>query len=153
MTATNHALTGAVIGLMPLNPAAAVMLAFISHFICDALPHFGSGENNEKFMRSRGFMRMLVIDILLCLALVAILAYAQPFNWLQASICAFVATLPDMAWLPGYLRSRRGHKFYKNPNTFMQFATRIQWFEKPIGTMVEIAWFIGGALILGTYVR
>lgn len=151
MTATNHAVTGAVIGLLPVQPVLAVALAFLSHFICDALPHFGITDGTTKFLRSQRFLNMLVADMVLCVALVVVLASAQPQHWLLASVCAFVATVPDMAWLPGYIRARRGKQFRQRPNAFMRFAANIQWFEKPIGLAVEIAWFVTGSLILSVY--
>ena len=40
MTATNHALTGATIATLVRQPYLAIPLAFLSHFFCDALPHF-----------------------------------------------------------------------------------------------------------------
>ena len=46
MTATNHALTGAIIGLVIGEPVLAIALAFASHFICDALPPVGSQDPN-----------------------------------------------------------------------------------------------------------
>ena len=41
MTITNHLLAGSLIGLTVAQPALAIALAFASHFVMDALPHFG----------------------------------------------------------------------------------------------------------------
>ncbi len=72
MTATNHAVTGAIIGLTVANPVAAVVAALLSHFILDMIPHFGS---DEDFISTMKFRVMLVVDALLCVALVIFLAW------------------------------------------------------------------------------
>lgn len=148
MRAINHAATGALIGVAVSNPLAAVPLAFASHFICDAIPHHGN-SGDETAIRSRRFLLLLVADALLCLLLVVVLAAAQPANWLLAAVCAFIATLPDFAWLPGYMRVRN-KKPYKiaGQHAVVKLASKIQWFERPIGAVVEIAWFIGMVVLL-----
>ena len=40
MTATNHVATGVLIAVVVPDPWVALPLAFASHFVCDALPHF-----------------------------------------------------------------------------------------------------------------
>ncbi len=41
MTGFNHAVTGALIAGAVGNPFLAIPLAFASHFVLDAIPHFG----------------------------------------------------------------------------------------------------------------
>lgn len=152
MRAINHALTGAVIGLSVSNPVVALPLALASHFICDAIPHYGEALNADDAIRTRSFASLLTLDALLCVGLVLLLGVTQPHNWLVAALGAFLATLPDFASMPGYLRVRRGGTFVtSNTNAFVRFAKKIQWFERPIGAFVEIAWFTAGVIILITY--
>jgi len=48
MTITNHILAGAIIGAVIKEPALALPIAFASHFVMDALPHFGY-EGNKGY--------------------------------------------------------------------------------------------------------
>ncbi len=152
MTATNHALTGAFIGLTISTPAFALPIAFLSHFVCDALPHYDSNQDSSGYVASSKFAKLLTLDALLCVLLVIVLVVARPQQWFLAAICAFVATLPDFAWLPGYVRTRHGQPFKKKTsNWFMDFAAKIQWFAKPIGGFVELAWFVGLTTLIAAY--
>lgn len=151
MIATNHAITGAVIGLASGNVWVAIPAALLSHFICDALPHFGTNQAGDSYLRSKAFSIFLVSDALACMLLVALLAVLQPEHWFLASVSAFVATTPDFAWLPGYVRAKCGKPYSTNPNWFLRFAADIQWFERPIGAVVEVGWFLAGMVILTQY--
>lgn len=90
MTATNHALTGTAIGLLVGVPIFALPFAFASHFILDALPHYGAADR-EKAIKSKGFKRYLIIEATLCFLIVLTLAVIRPEHWLLASFCAFLA--------------------------------------------------------------
>jgi hypothetical protein len=52
MTLTNHLLTGAAIAKLLPSPVA-IPIAFASHFVLDALPHFGCKTIEER-MRHMG---------------------------------------------------------------------------------------------------
>lgn len=45
MTALSHALIGASIAAKIVNPWMVGTLAFVTHFICDAIPHWDLGTN------------------------------------------------------------------------------------------------------------
>ena len=83
MRAINHALTGAVIGLAITEPAAAIPLAVVSHYVCDAIPHYGQNHPEEQRLRSSFFRQLLYFDTILCFGLVVLLVY-QPANQLAA---------------------------------------------------------------------
>lgn len=151
MTATNHALTGAIIGLVVGQPLLAVPVAIASHFVCDALPHFKSNLPDKVVLKTRGFRNYLIVDAGLCVLLVAILAIFQPQHWLLASVCAFAATSPDLLWINKYLRIRRGKPWQRK--SFAKFAGGIQWFQRPIGAVVEAAWFVAALIILIPFLR
>lgn len=141
MVAINHALTGAFIGLIIEKPIIAVPVALASHFICDALPHFGSRGPSDVAIRTKFFRNYLISDALACVGLVAVLLILQPDAWLLAAVCALVATSPDFLWIPKYLAAI--HNRTAPVNLYTKFATGIQWFQRPIGIFVEIAWFVG----------
>lgn len=151
MTAVNHALTGTLIGLVIGQPLAAVPLAIGSHFVCDALPHFGTGLPDKVVLKTRAFRDYLFAEALLCFLLVAVLAILRPDHWLLAAVCAFAAAAPDLVSVRRYLVIRRGLKF--RPGRYERLASNIQWFERPIGAVVEIAWFAGVTVLLIPFLR
>lgn len=137
MIAINHAFTGAFIGLAVGSPVLALPVALVSHFICDAMPHFGMGKD---FITTKAFRNFLLFDGLLCVALVIFLAVVRPNHWVLAAVCAFVAAAPDFLWIPLYRQRLEGVQFeFKG---FYKFASGIQWFERPIGGVIEATWFL-----------
>jgi hypothetical protein len=142
--ATNHALTGAILGLSIGHPVA-LPLAFASHFVLDAIPHYG---DDNKRLASSSFVIQLFIDAAFCGLLVLVLALSGPIDWLLAASCAFLAASPDFMWIPKFLHARRGNKEAKSHNAVIRFHTWIQWFQKPIGAVVEVAWLAGAVLLL-----
>lgn len=151
MTATNHAVTGAVIGLAVGQPLLALPAAFLSHFVCDALPHYGSASPPEKELKTNRFRNYLVVEAAICALLVLILAVTRPDHWLLASFCAFLATSPDLFWINSYVKIRAGKPW--RPNLYSRFAKRIQWFAKPIGAIFEVVWFAGMVTLIWVLTR
>ncbi len=151
MTAINHALTGAIIGLVVGEPLIALPAALASHFVCDAIPHFKSARPDTEFLNAGWFRRYLIADASLCLLLVIVLAIFQPHHWFLASVCAFLAASPDLLWLEKYIKVRHGKSWKRN--SFAKFAGGIQWFQRPIGAVVEIAWFTAALIILVPFLR
>lgn len=151
MRAINHALTGAAIGVVVGNPVIAVPAAFVSHYICDMIPHYGGGRPETEELNSSSFRFLLYLDIVLCGLVVLILATYRPQHWLLAAACAFVAASPDLFSLNRYRSARAGRPAKRN--LYLDFASAIQWFERPIGAVVEITWFIAMLAILWPYIR
>lgn len=48
---TNHVLSGAVIGAAVKRPVSAFAAGVVSHFVLDALPHWGEWDSDEHFLR------------------------------------------------------------------------------------------------------
>jgi hypothetical protein len=153
MTATNHAVTGAIIGTMVANPVLALTLAFLSHFVLDMIPHFGVGKESDNFIKSRKFAIYLVADAALCLVLVLGLAIAHLHMWWFIAICAFVATTPDFGSINRWWQARHGRLKQWKPGPFIRFASKIQWFEHPIGALVEVVWFASSLTLLISLLR
>jgi hypothetical protein len=149
MTATNHALTGAFIGLVVGRPELAMPLALGSHFICDALPHYASKDPSG--IKKKSFQNYLLTDAGLCVVIVLTLALLRPPHWELAAICAFLAASPDFFWVNHYRTARANRKWH--PNAYSKFAKKIQWFQRPIGATVEVAWFIAAIVLLEPLVR
>lgn len=146
MTATNHALTGAIIGLTIHHPVSAISLAVVSHFLLDIIPHFGYGKQQDEKLISNNFRNYLIVEAILCFLIVIVVLVIRPEYWLLAVICAFAAASPDLFSYNRY-RTIRAGKIYK-PNAYSKFASSIQWFERPIGAVVEIFWALGAIFIL-----
>ncbi len=146
MTATNHALTGAIIGLIVSQPAIAIPAALLSHYVLDMIPHFGTGLPENKAFKTNAFKNYLVIEALVCFLLVVTLYLRQPAQWWLAAICAFVAAAPDLLSFNRYWTIRKGKKY--NKGWYSRFASRIQWFERPIGAVVEVGWCTAALFLL-----
>ena len=151
MRAINHALTGAAIGFLIHEPLLAVPLAVGSHFALDALPHFGTNEPDEIGLRTKFFRNFLIIDAALCGVLVLGLVILGPGHWLLAAVCAFAAASPDFLSITRYRQVLSGRPVQYGRLT--QWAQDIQWFERPIGGVVEFAWFIAALIIIRPFLR
>jgi hypothetical protein len=91
MLVTNHVLSGALVGALADNPAAALPLGVASHFALDAVPHWGRWESRERFLR------VAVVDGLVGLGVMAgVTALTAPGR--RASVLAGMvgAALPDL---------------------------------------------------------
>lgn len=152
MTATNHALTGALIGLTAANPLLAVPLAFASHFVLDAIPHFGASSDETAWLRNKNFRLLLIGEAALCVLLVLLLAVTRPRHWLVGAVAAFAAASPDLFYI-GRFRRAQEHKPLGSRNLFLKFHAAIQWFERPIGAVVEVVWLAGALLLLVPLLR
>jgi hypothetical protein len=129
MTGYNHVAVGVLVAVIIKNPVVVVPVAFASHFVLDALPHFKYPEHN-----SNKFLYLLAIDGALCSAIYIFALYKWPHQWLAITLGAFFAALPDFMWL----------FYYKKPlpkNWFYKFSAWIQWGERPWGMLIEIPVF------------
>ena len=91
MLITNHVLCGAAIGAAVGRPAAALPLGVASHFVLDAIPHWGG------WMSEQHFLRVAVADGLTGLGAMAA-AYALAPRGRRAAVLAGMvgAALPDL---------------------------------------------------------
>jgi hypothetical protein len=134
MTASNHVVAGALIAAAVPQAAVALPIAFLSHFVMDALPHYG--DNNKHSWLNRNFKYVLAGDILLSLAFLTTLLVWQPANWLFYIIAGLVAMSPDLLWFPYFVADLK-HE-HREPTRVARFLKWIQWGEGPWGIYVEI---------------
>ena len=139
MTGSNHVVAGALIGAVVVQPVVAVPVALASHFIMDALPHYG--DNNKSTWLNRHFDYVLAVDATITLSFLITLLAIQPTNWVLMLACAVIAVLPDVVWLPHYLADMRGQT--KPHGRFARFSKWIQWGERPWGIYIEAIVLIG----------
>ena len=144
MTATNHAITGAIIATLIDKPIIALPLALASHFVTDMLPHFGfAGHGGYKAGMKRRLQKIVMVaDLVLFIPFILILLhYHVPF-WTYAA--AFLALCPDFHDFLAYFLFGKNNGW----NWFSKWAGQIQWCERPWGIIVEIVWYVGGLAIL-----
>jgi hypothetical protein len=138
-------MTGAVIALVVRQPAIAIPLSFASHFICDAIPHYGMA-NDRLF--SRKFNAVLLGDFLFAVSLMAALAGLFPAERWLIWTCMIAAASPDLMW--AYYKLYREHIQNKPArlDPLARFHSWIQWSQTRPGLMVEVAWFLTMAGLL-----
>ena len=91
MLVTNHVLSGAVIGAATRRPVPAFALGVISHFVLDAVPHWGKWRGRDQFMR------VAVVDGLTGLAAMGAMAAIAPSDTRAAVLAGMAgAALPDL---------------------------------------------------------
>lgn len=138
MTASNHAVTGAVIAMAVHQPLLALPLAVVSHFALDAAPHFG---NHPKMAQSsRAFLFMLAVDAGIASSILLTLVVLMPGYWLLPVAGALLSMAPDLMWFPNFLRVTGGRKL-KKPDAITRWHKSIQRYERPWGIYVEAIWF------------
>ena len=141
MTATNHVVTGALIGSVVNSLPVAVVAAFLSHFLLDALPHWGSSKTNLSH-GSRGFLIYLASDSGAAAAVLLTIIGLQLMNWPQLLICGVACASPDLMWIPKFLRAQAGKPVKVVVNPIARFHSRIQWAEVSWGWVFELPWFV-----------
>lgn len=89
MLITNHVLSGAVVGASSPDALSAFGRGFVSHFVLDALPHFGVDDEH--------FMSVAVPDGLLGLTAIYAIARTTPRERLLPVLAGIAgACLPDL---------------------------------------------------------
>jgi hypothetical protein len=87
---TNHVLSGALIGALARRPVPAFAAGVASHFVLDAIPHWGDWGSQRRFMR------VAVPDGLVSLAVMGALTAASPPERRAAVLAGMTgAALPD----------------------------------------------------------
>jgi hypothetical protein len=90
MLLTNHVLSGALIGALTRRPLPAFAAGVASHFVLDAVPHWGN-------LDWRHFLRVAVADGLVSLAVAGALAAASPSARRAAVLAGMAgAAIPDL---------------------------------------------------------
>jgi hypothetical protein len=91
MLATNHVLSGALIGAIVRRPMPAFAAGVASHFVLDTVPHWG------RWGSKRVFLRVAVPDGLISLAAMGVFAAVSPPDRRRAVLAGMAgAALPDI---------------------------------------------------------
>ena len=138
MTITNHILAGSIIGLAVSNPVLAIVLAFVSHFAMDVLPHFGYEGKNGYVVFKHKLMRIVSVATFVS-SLIVVIFLTATGNWF-ALFTGLIAASPDALGFYNYLK----HERKELPSTgvigvfHVKFHRYIQWCERPWGVAVEV---------------
>ena len=140
MLVTTHVLSGAVIGALAPDLPAALTRGFASHFVLDAIPHWGC-EPDEM-------LRVAVPDGLIGLvAIAAVGKLAEPSRRVSVLTGVFGACLPDI--------DKPSHLFFGRspfPSWFDWFHQVIQH-ERPHRWKREVSVAAGMAVLAVTVLR
>lgn len=91
MLLTNHVLSGALIGALARRPASAFAAGVASHFVLDAVPHWGDWGSIRRFLQ------VAVPDGLISLAAMGAFAALAPADRRAAVVAGMAgAALPDI---------------------------------------------------------
>lgn len=150
MTGTNHGLSGALLALTVKEPGLAILLSFVSHFVCDAIPHSGLKPGEKLF--SKKFTVTLICDFVLAVVLMGVLgSLFVEQRWL-IWVCMIAAASPDLMWAYYNLYIEKLHKKKPHYGLLARFHNWIQWSQTPKGWIVEGVWFVViGSMILGMH--
>lgn len=137
MTSTTHLLTGAALSKF-LPAPIAIPLAFVSHFVLDALPHFGYKTIEER-LRHLGLFKLVVIaDVAFSLLIAVWLIKTGHYFWL---INGLIAYSPDLIWIYRFtVEEKFGKVKPTKGNRFVQFHRHIQKYERLWGIVVEVVY-------------
>ena len=91
MLLINHVLSGALIGALARRPLPAFAAGVASHFVLDAVPHWGDWGSRRRFLR------VAVADGLVSLAVAGAVAATTPSERRPAVLAGMAgAALPDL---------------------------------------------------------
>jgi hypothetical protein len=113
-----HLLFGAAIGLIIKNPFLAIILAFLSHYFLDLMPHIEYPIDNirQKQWHKSGpdFLRV-ILDFCLGILFISIFSGHLTFSkQLFVYACAFFSILPDGFTVLNYLFKNRLLEVHNN---------------------------------------
>lgn len=139
MTATNHGLAGAIIAIsLQKYPALALALSPLSHFVLDAIPHYGGLTGAE--IRTKKFFRFLAADATLAVVTTLLVAWIWQEVALLIVASAFLAASPDLMWIYYQYSGRR----FMSVHLLPKFHSWAQWSEHKTGLLIytDAAWFM-----------
>lgn len=144
MTETNHVTTGALIAVVIDKPVIALPLALLSHFVLDAIPHYGyEGSGYGEAFKHRALYVEQAVSLT---ALVFILFMIRDQGFV-VYLAGLIALLPDFMWPYRYFFFERVGKTPPG-GPITKFHQWVQWWEKPAGIVPEIIIFAVVAFLL-----
>ena len=144
MTTSNHLYTGAAVALTVQRPITGMVLALLSHFLLDILPHYGQkSESVISWFKHRATWLVEGLN-LVGIPLLVFLLWGQPW-WIF--MAALLAIAPDITWIFRYLYYER-YGLVASKYMLTRFHDRIQRWERPWGAAIEIVFFVSVVSVL-----
>ncbi len=147
MTAVNHSIMGSIIMVSVANPVIGLPLAFASHFILDALPHFGAHTVAKP--GNKEFNSILQTDAFLtaCFLIIGTFAgYRAGLPLWLVPVGGTLGWIPDVMWYKHYQNDINGED--KHWDIVRKAHKKIQRYELSWGWIVESVWFIASVALL-----
>ena len=131
-----HAVAGCLIGNYFNSPLLVVILAIISHFVLDIIPHW-DGFYDKVLFETKGHINInnkalyvQLLDALIALAFIIYFIVSIPSKGIIIFIGAIASLSPDIVKL-GFFTPLRNDKFYMG---YLKFHSKIQ---------KEVSWQLG----------
>lgn len=135
-----HLLFGAAVGTIIKNIPLAIILAFISHYLLDLLPHneYPIEKDWEKhwYLTSKNFSKV-AIDFLIGLGLIFMFSKNQPIMY----VCAFIATIPDgLTILADFLPNKilEAHRYFHEKKVHFLKYKKIHAFWRILSQILTV---------------
>jgi hypothetical protein len=147
MILTTHAIVGgALAGLFPTNPIAAIAVGFASHFAIDAIPHWdyplqsisvAPGHRNQLKLEKSILQDVALIAFDACAGLaLAVGLLATPASLLVITLGALAAMLPDPLQ---FVHSLHPHEPLATLQRFHRLIHTKRKLDWPIGVSSQMA--------------
>ena len=132
MQAINHVVFGSLVAVIIREPALAVPISLGSHFVMDAIPHYGDDPKAPR--GSKQYNLRIVADAIACILVLLLFVSLHPPNTMLLITCAVVAASPDFIWPLALYIKQKGPLW-----AFFKFHKNIQR-ESRTGIYLEIVW-------------
>jgi hypothetical protein len=153
MLATPHILTGAIIGILLSSIPAIIVIAFLSHFVLDAIPHTEVStfrpielRNDPRSVKSIDYV-VVAIDIILGIGIVIYLLTRRE-NFLLPMVGIFFAEIIDidnLPWWQYHISRLPIVKQLSHFHSWIHFDLKTKYWL--VGVIVQLI-IIGGAICL-----
>lgn len=140
MTASAHALVAAAIASKVTDPATATVLAFTSHFLLDAVPHWDVGTNWRS--RSKHATGLFAIAETITGITVTYLFFGGKVSFPLLTLVMVAALIPDWLETPWYIFFAHQKKKEPGPraNLWEKLAYRIYKMENSFHHKAQFPW-------------
>lgn len=145
MQAINHAAFGSLIAVTFTEPILAVPLALGSHFLMDAIPHYGNDPRAPR--GSKFYYAKILADTLATIVILIFFISLHPVSTTLIIVCAVVAIMPDFLWPLALHIKQKGPLW-----SFFRFHKLIQR-ESRSGIFIELVWLTATTLIVVYRIR
>jgi zinc transporter ZupT len=134
-----HATVGAIIGENVNTPLLAFVLAFISHFILDIIPH-GDAKLIKAYrndFKNKGFLYLIIFDLIATIIILALLLISHKISYSQKVFWGIMGgILPDLMVASHEITNKyfkRWHKIHTWTHDRINWAIPLQ-----LGIIVQI---------------